>query len=196
MRTRYQGCQKRLSEHSKSLPNLDVGDRVSIQNQHGHRPTKWDRSGIVVEIRDFDKYVVKVDGSGRLTLRNRRYLRKLFDDVGLYGTKPAKKPSCPQQFPGANTQSSTETSNTHNIFNHLTNARTLQEPQPLQPPQRDNNEGHPSNANDEHSTSTAIVQNFPPAVPNRPRRNIPRRLVYDAHRGTYVPCDPGDSIDE
>ena len=196
MRTRYQGCQKRLSEHSKSLPNLDVGDRVSIQNQHGHRPTKWDRSGIVVEIRDFDKYVVKVDGSGRLTLRNRRYLRKLFDDVGLYGTKPAKKPSCPQQFPGANTQSSTETSNIHNIFNHLTNARTLQEPQPLQPPQVDNNEVHPSNANDEHSTSTAIVQNFPPAVPNRPRRNIPRRLVYDAHRGTYVPCDPGDSIDE
>ena len=71
MRARYQGCQKRLPEHSKSLPNLVVGHHVSIQNQSGNRPAKWDRSGTVVEIRDFDKYIVKVDGSGRLTLRNR-----------------------------------------------------------------------------------------------------------------------------
>ena len=54
-----------------------------IQNQHGCKPTKWDRSGVIVEVRDFDKYIVKVDGSGRLTLRNRKYLKKLFSDLEL-----------------------------------------------------------------------------------------------------------------
>ena len=64
LRQRYQGCQQRLAEHSKDLPSLNYGDRVSIQNQTGHRPTKWERTGTVVEIRDYNKYVVKVDGSG------------------------------------------------------------------------------------------------------------------------------------
>ena len=63
LRTRYQGSQKRLAEHSKALPNLEVGEKVSIQNQTGSKPTKWDRTGTVLEVRDFNKYIVKVDGS-------------------------------------------------------------------------------------------------------------------------------------
>ena len=74
LRARYQGCQQRLAEHSKALPPLEVGDRVSLQNQTGHKPIKWDRTGKIVEVRNFDKYVIKVDGSGCLTLRNRRFL--------------------------------------------------------------------------------------------------------------------------
>ena len=49
---------------------------MRIQNQVGPHPTKWDRTGIVVEVRQFDQYVVRVDGSGRVTLRNRKFLRK------------------------------------------------------------------------------------------------------------------------
>ena len=64
LRTRYQGCQQRLAEHSKALPMLNVGDRVAVQNQSGSKPNKWDRTGTIVEVRDFDKYIVKVDGSG------------------------------------------------------------------------------------------------------------------------------------
>ena len=88
LRTRYQGCQKRLGEHCKALPPLCVGDRVAIQNQFGKNPTKWERTGTIVEERDFDKYVTKVDGSGRLTLRNRRYLKKLFKDEGMFQNSP------------------------------------------------------------------------------------------------------------
>ena len=99
MRTRYQACQRRLAEHTKVLPKLEPGNRVSIQNQTGKRPTKWDRSGIIVEVRDFDKYIVKVDGSGRLTLRNRRFLKRLFDDVGLYGALPPKDDGAVDQTP-------------------------------------------------------------------------------------------------
>ena len=56
---------------------MAVGDRVSIQNQYGSNPKRWDRTGVVMEVRDFDQYVVKVDGAGRLTVRNRKFLKKL-----------------------------------------------------------------------------------------------------------------------
>lgn len=35
-----------------------------------------DQSGIVMEVKDYDQHVVKIAGSGRLTLRNRQFLRK------------------------------------------------------------------------------------------------------------------------
>ena len=69
------------------------GDRVVIQNQYGKRPNKWERSGTIMEVRDFDKYVTKVDGSGRLTLRNRRYLEKLYQDKGMFATAQTTKSS-------------------------------------------------------------------------------------------------------
>ena len=75
--------QEVLTEHSKELPPLKVGDVVSIQNQRGNNPLKWDRSGVVVEVLQFDKYRVKTDGSGIPTVRNRRFLRKIWP----YGVK-------------------------------------------------------------------------------------------------------------
>ena len=49
-----------------------------IQNQHGAGKTakRWDRTGLVLEDLGFNKYRVKVDGSGRITDRNRQFLRK------------------------------------------------------------------------------------------------------------------------
>ena len=58
------------------MSQLQPGDSVVIQNQNGRFPKKWDKSGNVVEVRGHDQYVVKVAGSGKLTLRNRRFLRK------------------------------------------------------------------------------------------------------------------------
>ena len=55
---------------------MDVGDHVRIQNQTGTHHTKWDKTGLVIEIRQFDQYVIRVDDSGRTTLRNRNFLRK------------------------------------------------------------------------------------------------------------------------
>lgn len=64
-----------LKAHSKPLRPLSIGEQVFLQNQQGHHPTKWDRSGTVVESTGHDQYRVNVDGSGCLTLRNRRFLR-------------------------------------------------------------------------------------------------------------------------
>ena len=68
-------AHERLSEHTRVLPPLVIGNCVRMQNMVGPHPTKWDRTGVVVEVRQFDQYVVRVDGSGRVTLRNRKYLR-------------------------------------------------------------------------------------------------------------------------
>ena len=69
-------AMERLSEHTKHLSPLKIGDAVRIQNQTGQFPKKWDKTGRVVEVKQFDQYVVRVDGSGRVTLRNRKFLRK------------------------------------------------------------------------------------------------------------------------
>jgi len=76
LRNRHIRGLEQWSEHTKRLPPLAVGDQVRIQNQVGLHPRKWDHTGVVVEVRQFDQYVVRVDGSGRVTLRNRRFLRK------------------------------------------------------------------------------------------------------------------------
>ena len=58
------------------MPPLRVGDHVRVQNQVGKEPLRWDKTGIVVEVRQHDQYVIRVDGSGRVTLHNRKFLRK------------------------------------------------------------------------------------------------------------------------
>ena len=57
------------------LKPLEVGQKVLIQNQYGKNPLRWEKSGTVVEVFPYDQYIVKVDGSGRVTRRNRRFLR-------------------------------------------------------------------------------------------------------------------------
>ena len=68
---------EKLDQHRRVLPRLAVGDLVLVQNQIGNYPSKWDITGVVVEYKGHDQYVVKIDGSGRLTNRNRRFLRRL-----------------------------------------------------------------------------------------------------------------------
>jgi hypothetical protein len=75
LRSRITRTAESLRAHSRPLRPLNPGDTVFIQNQQGNNPTKWDRSGIVVESIGNDQYRIKVDGSGRLTLRNRRFIR-------------------------------------------------------------------------------------------------------------------------
>ena len=76
LKKRHIKAAERWSQATKQLPPLKVGDSVRVQNQVGPHPTKWDRTGVVVEVKQFDQYVVKIDGSGRTSLRNRKFLRK------------------------------------------------------------------------------------------------------------------------
>ena len=55
LRNRHMQATERWSEHTKLLPPLTIGDLVRIQNQTGHNPTKWDKTGTVIEVRQFDQ---------------------------------------------------------------------------------------------------------------------------------------------
>ena len=72
----YHCMSEALKEHYCPLAPLTIGDRCYIQNQAGNHPKRWDRSGLVVDVLSHDSYLVKVNGFGRLTQRNRRLLRK------------------------------------------------------------------------------------------------------------------------
>ena len=65
LRNRHMRAHERLSEHTRALPPLVVGDTVRLQNLLGPHPNKWDKTGVIIEVRQFDQYVVRVDGSGR-----------------------------------------------------------------------------------------------------------------------------------
>ena len=49
-----------------------------IQNQQGvgKIAKRWDKTGLVLEDLGYNKYRIKVDGSGRVTDRNRQFLRQ------------------------------------------------------------------------------------------------------------------------
>ena len=67
---------ERWTQHTRLLPPLSVGDHVRIQNQMGNYPTKWDKTGVIIEVHQYHQYVIRVDGSGRITIRNRKFLWK------------------------------------------------------------------------------------------------------------------------
>ena len=76
LRNRHMKVCERLTERTKTLQTLHVGDTFRIQNQVGLSPNKWDRTGVVAEVLPYDQYGIRVDGSGRVTVRNRKFLRK------------------------------------------------------------------------------------------------------------------------
>ena len=62
---------------TRSLAPLSVGSKVLVQNQAAFKGKKWDRTGRMVEALGHRKYLVKMDGSGRVLIRNRRFLKFL-----------------------------------------------------------------------------------------------------------------------
>ncbi|MBY0580465.1 MAG: DDE-type integrase/transposase/recombinase, partial [Rickettsiales bacterium] len=89
LRTRYAKTLESLQEHTRFLAPLLDGDSVFIQNQVGNHPKKWDRSGKIVECKGNDQYVIKVEGTGRLTVRNRKFLRKFLNPLKSHETEVA-----------------------------------------------------------------------------------------------------------
>ena len=77
LRNRHVKAIESYNEHAKELPDLDEGDCVAVQNGGGSHPKRWDKTGRVMQKLPFRQYQVKVDGSNRLTLRNRKFLRKI-----------------------------------------------------------------------------------------------------------------------
>ena len=64
------------SKNPRNLPQLQVGDQVLIHDPpsvRGHK--RWIRTGRVVETLPYRQYRVRMEGSGRVSLRNRKFLK-------------------------------------------------------------------------------------------------------------------------
>ena len=101
MRRRLSLGGERWSEHTRALAPLKVGQPVFVQNQRGvgKSAKKWDRTGTIVEDKGYDKYSVRIDGSGRISDRNRRYLRFFKPDSPTMRCPKLEVPFKPTQVP-------------------------------------------------------------------------------------------------
>ncbi len=68
----------RYDRHARPLLPLSVGTRVFIQDYDGKK--RWSRSGVIVEM-DGRKCFIKMDGSGRIVSRNRRFIKEFVSNA-------------------------------------------------------------------------------------------------------------------
>ena len=94
----------KYDKNAKTLEDLVIGDNVYCQNT---RSGQWDRSGTIVMKGEHRQYSVKMDGSGRVSLRNRRHLRKIHVHKSVVPTlKPLLKEAGSQLCPSVPQESS------------------------------------------------------------------------------------------
>ena len=74
LRRRIGAMVDKINAKDHELEPLIVGDQVHIQNQYGNHPKRWDKIGLVMQVSEHDKYMVRVYGLGRVTARNHRFL--------------------------------------------------------------------------------------------------------------------------
>ena len=187
LKERYVKSTESLNQQSHPLDPLNVGDNVFIQNQTGNNPTRWDRSGVVMEVLDFDQYVVKVSGSGRLTTRNRRFLRKF--KPHLYYDDQAQPQQTILPVHRKVTSSNVAKSNDNN-------RPAIPDPLPLSPPQQDDcppenpvdlQQSPSNNRQPSNQEATATIDRDVQTIPLRRSNRIRQPTkVYEPESGTYV----------
>ena len=64
-----------------------MGTSVAVQNQTGRNKTKWDKTGVILENKPHKQVLVRMDGSRRMTLRNRKFIKQIIPPVV---TRPPK----------------------------------------------------------------------------------------------------------
>ena len=175
----------------RPLTPLHIGDRVLIQNQRGPHPTKWDKSGMIVDVKPYDQYLVKVDGSGRLTTRNRRFLRTFLPPSLTVSSNPQQRSIAPHfrqpcdTVPLTSPISPPSQTTPVSIPQDLT--AKLAEPQIETPPNVE-----PTDADEvEEVDITPRTTTTPPPpmasaeTPARPRRNRRPRKLYVPETGKW-----------
>ena len=179
LRNRHMKDAERWSEHTKRLPPLTVGNHVRIQNQTGPYPTKWDKTGVVIEVRQFDQYVIRVDGSGRMTTRNRKFLRKY---IPVQSTPPRRTlDEDLRHLATLPPRPTTPTSSSPSLLE-------------LQPPSSEQPQGHPPHAVivPEHTSPSQqrCAPSPPPPIHNTPSSHTATPLVPASPSTPPIPDTP------
>lgn len=71
MAKRHMLNKEQYNMHSLPLQQLQVGESVQVKSQKRPYPQRWTKMGRVVETMGNRQYRIRLDGSGRITLRNR-----------------------------------------------------------------------------------------------------------------------------
>ena len=187
LRARFTRTTEKLEAHSRPLRPLLVGERVFLQNQQGPHPTKWDRSGVIVESLSHDQYRVKVDGSGRLTLRNRRFLRAYTPATPTIQThQPPVKPdgvNAKHERPSPVGPDLGISSPTPAVAPNIIPTARAQSPPTTASPPPDDCEPQPGTVNPE---PPAPPMDSPPGPTLRPRRSLNPPKHYEPETGTWI----------
>lgn len=204
LRTRFTRTMESLNLRARSLAPLSCGDRVFVQNQKGMHPNKWDRSGVVMESQGNDQYLVKIDGTGRLTVRNRRFLR-LYTPASPTITYPSRSltmnddsarsitgaerrytvsdstNACPEDFLETSPSAQDEPAPTP-----LTYFPPLPENTPVDNPRIETPENNMPETNSEPTPDQHSRNDSSPLINHRPRRERKQPKLYDAHSGAWI----------
>ena len=71
---RNERLAKSYNMSARHLPEIPIGSHVAIHGPN-NKFKRWVKTGVVVDILPNRQYCVKVNGSGRVTVRNRRFLK-------------------------------------------------------------------------------------------------------------------------
>jgi len=191
LRTRFTRNTERLNTKARDLVPLSPGERVFVQNQNGNHPTKWDRSGIVMESHGNDQYLVKIDGSGRLTLRNRRFLRQytLASPTIAYPRSVVPLDSDAVIEPSSHERPPTplETLHVPPPVDHPTPGMNIELPRsPNEDNEHDVIPRSPIASAPQSQEKRLTTPDSPMQSSRRPRRERKPRKLYDAHSGTWI----------
>ena len=135
----------RPQKEGKQLTALNVGDTIQLQNQRGNNPKKWHATGTIISVLPHRQYEVMVDGSRRITLRNRRFIRKI---------DPVCRPQSPYIMPA--------------FLPQYSSTVPRYDRSPIEPPLSD--QGAPSSPIDSSSGNTQTA--LPKPKENQPEQSI------------------------
>ena len=157
------------------LQPLSAGQHVLIQNGGGVTPTRWTRSGVIVETLPYRQYRVKYDGSGRLQVRNRQHLKAFVPLTGV----PAYPATPSLTIPDVSTMPQPP------VPNH--------ESTPIRPDQatagRPRSPSWPTSLSLNSPHTTAVHHDAPNTTP--PSR---RNTTIDDHASSHIPSESINTI--
>ena len=148
---------------SKPLKPIQPGTSVIIQNMGTTKHKRWDRTGIVVEQLPFRKYCIRLDGSGSVVTRNRRFVRQSFLN------RPAAQPVI---SPQPSTSSEKVYPEVQDLPDHTPGSQTV----PVTPTNTTQNTSHESPASTPHTTDIA---SSPLHVPHKVPRALSRLAGFN-----------------
>ena len=68
---------RRYNAHARPLRALAVGTHVAMQDQSSNHPRLWTQTGVIIEALPHRQYRIRLDGTGNVTLRNRRFIKPI-----------------------------------------------------------------------------------------------------------------------